>query len=267
VPELPEVEHAARVLRKWLDGRRVTRVDVPRTRVVRGTTPRAIRAVTGSALARIDRVGKYLLLSFENDAGLLIHLGMSGHFSRVERGARRPRHVRLALRLDDGGAICFSDPRMFGRVAAHRAADLASLPEIARHGPDALRDLDARTLAPRLARTSRAVKVALLDPSTLAGVGNIQATEALWRARIDPRRPADSLDRREVARLARAIKSSLEHTLSTLTGDELEYVSAGGDNPFVVYDRKGTPCPRCRRPLVAITQAARTTTWCPHCQR
>lgn len=268
MPEGPEVEHAARVLQKWLRGRTIVRVAAPPSRVLRGNRSGALRALHGARLAGIERVGKYLLLSFRSGAGLLLHLGMSGHFLRTSPGERKPPHARVSFVLDDGKAIHFSDPRMFGRVAVHPAPALRALPEIARHGPDAIRDeLDGRRLGMRLDRTKRPIKIALMDPTVIAGIGNIQATEALWSARIDPRRPASGLTRREHAALARAIRESLRRTLATLTTDELEYVSAGGRNPFVVYDREGEPCPRCHRPLSKIVQGGRSTTWCPHCQR
>src|SRR5688500_1285292 len=266
MPEGPEVEHTARVLARWLRGRRVAGVVAPPTRVLRGTRVAAVRRVAGTRLAGVARVGKFLLLRFEGGAGLLVHLGMSGHFVRRRPGEARAKHVRLALRLDDGSEVCFVDPRMFGRVAAHPAEALAALPEVARHGPDALAGpLDGRILGARVGRTRRAIKVALLDPAVVAGVGNIQATEALWRAKIDPRRPGHSLTAREIGALAKALRASLRDTLATLNGDAMEYVNAGGGNPFPIYDREGEPCPRCRRPLARIVQAARTTTWCPHC--
>jgi formamidopyrimidine-DNA glycosylase len=143
---------------------------------------------------------------------------------------------------------------------------------VAALGPDPLKDgVDQEHLAARLARSAKPIKPLLLDQRLVPGVGNIQASEALFRAAIDPRRPARSLTRPEMGRLGRAIRASIDHTLEDLmaeAGDVLYVEEPGGPNPFLVYDRAGERCPRCKRGLITrLGQLGRSTFFCPRCQR
>jgi formamidopyrimidine-DNA glycosylase len=159
---------------------------------------------------------------------------------------------------------------MFGRLRLVSGARFGEVAEVAALGPDPLADgIDARALGEGLAATRRPVKVALLDQSLLAGVGNIHAAEACWRARLDPRRRGDRLRPAEVAALARALRASFRFALSKLDGPEIEYLEEGGDNPFHVYDRQGRRCrhPGCSGAIRRIVQAQRSTYYCPSCQR
>jgi formamidopyrimidine-DNA glycosylase len=164
--------------------------------------------------------------------------------------------------------------RLFGRLRVVPGARFAEIPTLAALGPDPLRDgIDAARLHARLARVRLPIKVALLDQTVLAGVGNIQATEACFRARLDPRRPASSLTRAEVGRLARAILASIEYTLARFAGagadagdGDIEYVEENRKaNPFKVYGRAGEPCPRCGGTIRRIVQGQRSTFFCPAC--
>jgi formamidopyrimidine-DNA glycosylase len=149
-------------------------------------------------------------------------------------------------------------------------ADFSTVAEVAALGPDPLRDgIDAGALARGLAATRRPVKVALLDQGLLAGVGNIHAAEACWRARLDPRRRADRLARPEVAALARGLRATFRFALAKLDGPDIEYIEEGGDNPFHVYGREGARCrhPGCGGAIRRIVQAQRSTYFCPRCQR
>jgi formamidopyrimidine-DNA glycosylase len=140
---------------------------------------------------------------------------------------------------------------------------------VARARPDALVDgVDVAALAAKLARRKKTVKETLLDQTVLAGIGNIQAAEALWRAKIHPERAADSLTKAEVAALSDGIAGSIRDTLAREDGPEITYVEeAGADNPFDVYGKQGAPCPRCRTTLVRIVQGGRSTVYCPTCQK
>lgn len=269
MPELPEVEIAARNLRRWLDGRTVVRAEAEPTRVFRGSSARTFQErLAGRRLERLDRRGKYLLFAFDGGVGLVSHLGMTGKWVRRDAGAGEP-YSRARLRLDDGAVLHYRDPRLLGRIELAPAAALAGVAAVARLGPDPLNDdLTPALLADRLRTTRRAIKVALLDQSVLAGVGNIQAAEALWRARIHPTRSAHRLTPAEVARLCRGILASIAHSLCAETSEEIPYVEEpGSQNPFLVYARRGEPCRRCRRRIAAIRQARRTTFYCPRCQR
>jgi formamidopyrimidine-DNA glycosylase len=275
MPELPEVEHAARTLRRLALGRRIERaVTDPRARrLFRPDGPAAVaRALQGARLAEVARHGKQLLLALESTGGLLgllSHLGMTGKWTGGP-AAPPTAHARLSLLLDDGTALHYDDPRMFGRLRLVPGADFSAVPEVAALGPDPLlHGIDAAALAAGLAATRRPVKVALLDQRLLAGVGNIHAAEACWRARLDPRRRADRLSRVEVAALARALRASFSYALAKLDGPQIEYLEEGGDNPFHVYDREGARCrhPGCGGEVRRIVQAQRSTFFCPGCQR
>jgi formamidopyrimidine-DNA glycosylase len=276
VPELPEVEHAARTIRRLALGRRVEAValDARAARLFRPDGPDAFRrAVAGARLLEVARHGKQLLLTLRprggGRLGVNAHLGMTGLWTGGP-AAPPPRHARLSLDLDGGVRLHYDDPRMFGRLRLVPGADFAALPEIAALGPDPVHHgLDAAGLAAGLGRTRRPVKVALLDQSLLAGVGNIHASEACWRARLDPRRRADRLAPAEVAALVRGLRASFRLALARLDGPgEVVYIEAGGENPFHVYDRAGARCrhPGCGGAVRRIVQAQRSTYYCPRCQ-
>lgn len=270
MPELPEVEFAARALRRWMEGERVVSAEAEESRIFRGSEREAfLRRLPGTRLEWIERRGKILLLGFSENVGLLSHLGMTGKWVRVPEGAPPPSHLRARLRLGNGETVGYRDPRLFGRLAVHPADALLSLPEVRALGPDPLVDgLDVDALHARLSRSSRPVKVALMDQAVIAGIGNIQATEALFLAGLHPARPASSLDRAEVRKLVAAILTSIEETLAIQgEGDAITYVEeARSQNPFRIYGRAGSPCPRCGAELQKLELGGRTSVFCPRCQ-
>ncbi len=275
MPELPEVEFAARCLRSWARARRIeaAELDPAARRIFRPAAPAAFaRAVRGARVERIERVGKHLLLTLRKGRtplGVLSHLGMTGKWLRTSRGEAPPRHSRARLQLDDGRVLHYQDPRLFGRLRLVPGARFEAVPELAALGPDPLAEgIDVGRLAAMLGRTRLPVKVKLLDQRLLPGVGNIHAAEACFRARIDPRRPSRSLTRAEAKRLAAGVLASFHMTLDAEQGPEITYVEEGGDNPFLVYAREGERCPRCRRERIRrVVQAGRSTFYCPRCQR
>jgi formamidopyrimidine-DNA glycosylase len=281
MPELPEVEVAARNLRRWTAGRRIraTRADPAARRILRPGAAGQLAALAGASFGDLRRIGKNLLLTLEarrGPIGIWSHLGMTGKWLARDRGAAAPRWTRIELTLDDGSRLHYVDPRMFGRFRVVAGARFDEVPELRGLGPDPLVDgIDARALHARLSRLGLPIKVAILDQRLLPGVGNILANEALHRAAIDPRRPSRSLTGAEVTRLGRAILASIEFALGTFAaagGADIGYVEEGTvPNPFLVYGRAGEACPRCparRRSTIArIVQAQRATFFCPNCQR
>jgi formamidopyrimidine-DNA glycosylase len=218
----------------------------------------------------VDRRGKILLVSFDGGVGLLCHLGMTGKWVRRPSGEAPPAHSHARLALEGGAVLHYCDPRLFGRIEVHLDVDLLTLPAVQALGPDPLIDgLDPAALHARLSRTRRPVKAALLDQALLAGVGNIYATEALFRARIHPARTSSSLTVSEVGRIAQGIEASMSAVLAAPV-EEIAYLSEGGHvgNPFLVYDRAGERCPRCRRETIeAMTIGGRTSAFCGRCQK
>jgi formamidopyrimidine-DNA glycosylase len=276
VPELPEVEIAARNLRAWTAGRRAVRVEAePRARhVFRPSTPaRFARAVEGARFRAIRRIGTQLLVFLEQEGaplGLLAHLGMTGKWLRRAADDPATRFSRARFHLDDGAVVHFDDLRLFGRLRVIPGARFEEVEELAALGPDPLAvGIDRQRLAEALLRSRLPVKVRIMDQAILPGVGNIQASEALFRARVDPRRPAKGLVLREVKAIADAVLASIEESIAREEGPEITYVEEpGAANPFLVYGREGERCPRCRRAAIArVVQAQRSTFFCPRCQR
>jgi formamidopyrimidine-DNA glycosylase len=276
MPELPEVEIAARNLRRWAVGRRITAIDAdPAAKYVfRPSTPATLaRKLIGARFEAVRRIGKQLLVSLEQDVtpvGLLAHLGMTGKWLLRPPEAAAPRFSRARFRLDDGEVLHFVDLRLFGRLRVVPGARFDAVPELALLGPDPLEDgIDVPRLREALARSTLPVKVKIMDQALLPGVGNIQASEALFRARIDPRRSANALSPGEVKKLAAAVLASVNEAIAREDGPEIAYVEEPGtENPFQVYAREGERCPRCRRgAIVREVQAQRSTFYCPRCQR
>jgi formamidopyrimidine-DNA glycosylase len=266
MPELPEVEIASRQLRSWLLGRRIVAARAEKSRVIRGQSQARFAGLSGHALAGIERVGKWMLLGFDGGEGLISHLGMTGKWVRRRKDGPRPAHVRASLTLDDGYAVDYRDMRLFGRLIRGKTAQLrASM--LTALGPDPLQGIDVDRLHAVLARTKRSMKEALMDQRTLAGLGNIQVSESLHRAKIDPQRPGISMTEEETQRLAEAIDASLRATLDDEDSPEpITYVEEGGENVFLVYDRAGQPCTTCGTAIRRIVQGGRSTFYCPHCQ-
>ena len=281
MPELPEVEMARRCLESWARRKRVAAVKVHDKRVVGGGGPRALAKLSGARFVSFDRRGKHLMLRLEqgNGAplGLASHLGMTGKWLLRRPGEEPPRFSRVLLGLEGGNELHFVDMRLFGRMRLVPAADFHSIKALAELGPDPLADgIDSQRLAERFAKSATPIKPLLLDQRLLAGVGNIQASEALFRAKIDPRRPARTLSPAEIRALGKGISASIAFTLARFEkqiaaskGREIRYVEEPNSfNPFKVYDRAGERCPRCRKgTVVRLVQAARSSFYCPRCQK
>jgi formamidopyrimidine-DNA glycosylase len=276
VPELPEVEIAARNLRSWTRGRRIERIeaDAKAKYVFRPSSPAVFaRALAGARFGEIRRIGKHLLVRLERDGapvGLLAHLGMTGKWLRRKDAEPPTRFSRCRFRLDDGAVLHFDDMRLFGRLRVVPGARFEEVPEVSALGPDPLeRGIDPAWLGSLLGRSRLPVKVRIMDQAILPGVGNILSSEALFRARIDPRREAKALSPRETKALADAVLAAVREAIAREHGPEITYVEEpGSENPFLVYAREGARCPRCRKGTIhRIVQAQRSTFFCPRCQR
>ncbi len=270
MPELPEVETIARGLRQAV-GRRIVAVDVRWPRTVAMPDPAAFAArLCGQCIADVGRRGKWLVLSLDSGAALLIHLRMSGRLILEADGAATDHHARVLLSLDDGRRLRFSDPRKFGRMALtdDPAEVLGAL------GAEPLsEEFTAERLARILAGRRTRLKPFLLEQRHLAGLGNIYTDEALWRARLHPLRRADSLNEEEIERLHGAIREVLSEAVAGrgTTLDDTRYVGADGlpgefAGQLAVYGQAGQACPRCGSPVVRIVVGGRGTHLCPCCQ-
>lgn len=231
--------------------------------------PAGLDAIAGARGVAVERRGKWIRVALEADGGselLFLHLGMTGRWCRLEDGAAKLPQERLRFELEKGGkrsAVAYLDTRRFGRVLSARE-DVEAWTEL---GPDPIADgIDLARLHDEFQARRTTAKVALLDQTLLAGIGNIHATEALWLARIDPRTPTRAFTKADIRTLARGIDTTLRRGLAQQEGEVPAYVNQGAENRFHIYDRKG-PCPRCKHALRKITLGGRTTTFCPGCQK
>jgi len=273
MPELPEVESVRRQLEPVLVGRRFERVSIDDARLVRPYDPAEVAAeLQGERVAAVERRGKYLVVRFESGRVLLVHLRMTGSLLRLPHGSLPDDpHRRAVVNLDDESDVAYRDVRRFGTWLLLEPGEAE--PYLGARVGDEPLDMrfTAARLGERLAGRRTSLKAALLDQRTLAGLGNIYADEALWRARLNPLRPAAGLDRAELRRLHRGIRGALEHGLarqgSTLRDYRLPDGSAGSmQNEFRVYGRRDEPCDRCGTPITRTQVAGRTTWFCPTCQ-
>jgi formamidopyrimidine-DNA glycosylase len=221
----------------------------------------------------VARRGKWLRVELaggeRGDSLVFAHLGMSGKWVAVGADEAVLRHERARIEGTRGktrAAVAYVDTRRLGRIRVARE-DGKTWKAL---GPDALDDgVDARALHAALHAKRRTIKEALLDQRVLAGVGNIHAIEALWRARIDPRSRTDALTLDDVRAIARGVRASIAFGLRIYErAARVAYVNdAGGANPYRIYDRRGEACPRCKTPLTKIVLGGRGTTFCSRCQR
>ena len=285
MPELPEVEVLVRHLQPVLRGREVRGVSVWRPKVVRPDTAHSLaEALIGRRFKQVRRRAKYLLFELGPPTGgqprasltVVGHLGMTGRMYVQPRSRPLPKHAAVTLDLGPD-VFVFEDTRYFGRFNLNTAV-LEPL------GPEPLEaGFSLPALATALSRSRQSIKVKLLDQTVVAGVGNIYASEALFRARINPRHSARKLSKPQLIRLRKSLQEVLNEAIqlgSTLPL-ELEgrgrknglfyYGQAEGASEFYeerlqVYDRRDEPCRICRTPIRQFVQAARSTYWCPKCQ-
>jgi formamidopyrimidine-DNA glycosylase len=272
MPELPEVETVRRRLEPVLVGRRFDRVEIYDARLVRPYEPDEVAAeLEGERVASVERRGKYLIVRFDTDRVLLIHLRMTGSLRHSSTGLDDDPHRRALVRLDDRSEVAYRDVRRFGTWLLLEPGELDTYLST-RLGEEPLEALfTAARLGEILAKRRAPIKAALLDQRTLAGMGNIYVDEALWRAKIHPLRPAESLGRDELRRLHRAVRTSLEQGIARQGSTLRDYALPDGgsgsmQHEFKVYGRDGEPCDRCGTPIAKIRVAGRGTWFCPTCQ-
>lgn len=271
MPELPEVETTRRGLAPLVTGATVTAV-VVRNRALRRPVPRNLAGIlAGRRIDALERRGKYLLFR-AGDGTLIVHLGMSGRLWIVAAGAPVQAHDHFDLVLANKRAVRLRDPRRFGLVLWHRGDPLEH---------ELLRDIGPEPLSPALSaqwlhagtRTrSAAIKNALMDSHLIAGVGNIYANEALYRARINPRLPARRLGLARYALLVDKIRETLAEAIEAGGSSLRDYVNSEGkagvfQDRFFVYGREGEPCFTCGSAIRSLTLGQRSTFYCPRCQR
>jgi formamidopyrimidine-DNA glycosylase len=273
MPELPEVETVRRSLALELPGLRTVAVGGRSVAMRRPLDVERLSAlVTGRRFLAPRRRGKYLLLDLDPPGSILAHLGMSGRVQLVEASIPLRVHTHLTLDLEDGRQLRFVDPRRFGFVDWLEPGAEMSDPSLAALGVEPL-DADLEKLLPPLLRARRApLKNLLLDQRLIAGVGNIYAVEALWRAGIHPRRAGSRTSLLRLAGLARAVQEVLADAIAQGGTTLRDFAGPDGEVGYFavrlgVYGRQGEPCGQCGSTIRSAVIGGRTTAWCPGCQR
>jgi formamidopyrimidine-DNA glycosylase len=295
MPELPEVETVARDLQRWVAGATIRDATVHWDRTIRHPQPpeRFVAELRGATIRRVDRRAKTVLLHLDDGRVMTVALRMTGALIVTPPGTAQDPYARVVFALADGRELRYRDVRKFGRIGLWPGGGLRSVgagrgPRSRRiaerggryrigelfsgHGPEPLaRGFTVARLAERLHGRSARLKTLLLDQSFIAGVGNIYADEALWRARLHPLRPADSLDVADLQRLHRAVRQVLREGIANRGASFSDYVGADGEpganaERLAVYRRTDQPCYRCGTPIRRIVVGQRSTHFCPRCQ-
>lgn len=282
MPELPEVEVLVRHLRPLLLGKTIRSVEIRREKVLHPTAPARFKKILcGANILGLRRRGKYLLFELRPKKSrekflLLGHLGMTGRMYLAPKAERPPKHAAVILNLGTRNFI-YEDTRYFGRLTL----DVSAAEKL---GPEPwAEDFTPELFCKKLKNSRQPVKVKLLDQSLLAGVGNIYASEALFRAGISPRRAANRIPVAAARKLLAAIRAVLQEAIDCGSTLPLNFAARKTDGLFYfgrtagtpdyyeerlrVYDRAGKPCVSCGFPIRRIVQAARSTFFCPHCQK
>ena len=270
MPELPEVETTVRGLARYLDGERIARVAVNRPDLRRAFPVELAQTLTGATVTGLARRAKYGLIHTNRERTLVFHLGMSGRW-RIDPG-EIGKHDHLVLETAGGHVLALCDPRRFGSVDLVDTGRLDEWPQFAALGPEPLGpEFTPEHLRHAFAGRSAPVKTLLLDQRIVAGLGNIYVCEGLFRARIDPRKPAGRVSLPALRRLVPELQAVLTESIEAGGSSLRDYSQPSGElgyfaYNFAVYDREGEAC-ACGGTVRRIVQGGRSTWFCPKCQR
>lgn len=270
MPELPEVETTVRGLRPVLDGARVASIETRRADLRRPFPIDLRQTMTGATIIGLHRRAKYGLIDTDRGQTMIFHLGMSGRW-RVDPGELLP-HDHLVIETNTGRRVALNDPRRFGSVDLWATPDLDAFPAFAALGPEPLGpDLTGAWLHRALAGRKASIKLMLLDQRIVAGLGNIYVCEALYIARISPKRAAGRISLARLDRLVAAIRAVLLSAIEAGGSSLRDYARPDGElgyfsKQFAVYGREGQPC-ACGGTVARYAEGGRSTFWCPACQR
>jgi formamidopyrimidine-DNA glycosylase len=274
MPELPEVEIVTMRLRELIVGKTIIKARLIRAGLSPENSPRQFAAaLKGARVEDVSRRGKHILARLSNGRTLVIHLRMTGRFIYLDKDAENTPHTHAVLWMDDGRKLLFDDQRHFGLMMVARTSELDRVKYLSKLAPEPFSpEFSPEYLRDTLKRSSQQIKLALLDQTKVVGLGNIYASEALHRAKINPRLPAKNLSPPRIVLLRKEILAVLGEAIANdrqfdeETGD-LDSSYGRYDQVARIYEREGKPCPVCGAPIRRITQGSRSTYYCPRCQR
>ena len=275
MPELPEVEHVVRGLRRAVLGRRILTAELNLPRLVAAPSPATFkRKLRGARIDALNRRGKYILFELSSGDVLLVHLRMTGKFLCISQDEPLPPYPHVVFYLDDDRRLVFSDMRQFGRMRLLSVKKLPALPQIETLAPEPFsEDFSITYFIETLSKSHRSLKQLLLDQTKILGLGNIYASEALFLARISPLKSADSLSKARAVKLHQSIRDILDEAIAAgstlridLTDGESSYIGTS-ERFWRVYERAGEPCVNCGTRIRRVVQGGRSTYYCPKCQR
>ena len=275
MPELPEVETVRSGLEKWVLGWKISKVDVLHSRAVRNNTAYDLRKVLpGRKIVKVDRRGKYMWLLLDNDQALIIHLGMSGQVLLPSSKEAPHRHLRIRLSISEiDKEIHFVDQRTFGHMTLDDLED--GIPKsVKKVAPDLFEpEFQQKVVVEKIRKSNSEIKKLLLDQGIMSGVGNIYADETLWRAKVHPEISTADLSKKKISSIIRFATEVMSEAIEQggTSFDDL-YINVNGESGFfeqalAAYGRTDEPCPRCGTPIRRITFGARSSHFCPRCQK
>jgi formamidopyrimidine-DNA glycosylase len=273
MPEMPEVETIARKLRRTIVGKLVKEVRLSGFSLRRPVADTFAATLTGRSVRRVHRRGKYIIAELRPHAFWVIHLGMSGRICYFRGAPETVRHTHAIIRFADSTELQYRDHRRFGLLAAYEVARLGDIPELKGLGYDPLGSgFTGDWLWRELSKSRQEIKSFLLDQRKIAGIGNIYACEALFRARLSPERRCFTIERQEAAKLAAAIGKVMRQAIRNHGTTFSDFVDSEGlmgnhQNFLKVFQREGEKCRRCLSVIRRLHQGNRSSFFCPGCQR
>jgi len=277
MPELPEVESLRRILARSIVGRTIVSAAVKEKRLRRTVAPDLASMIAGRTIEGIGRRAKYLMIEMSGDHLMMVHLGMSGSLThrRADFDGQpfNPRHDHIEFTFDDGTRLVYNDPRRFGLMLLLPRGEVAALAELKGLGPEPFADEFSADYLWRVSRGRKAaIKNLLMDQRIVAGVGNIYASEILFRARVRPTRHAGRVIRAELGRIATITAQVLTEAIGGRGTTFRSYRDSQGQpgrfaSKLRVYDREGKPCIECATPIRAVVIGQRSSYYCPRCQK
>ena len=276
MPELPEVEHVVRALRSRIVGRQFIGTEVRLPKLIAPLSPSLFnRKLKGATITGVSRRGKFILIELDNDRVLAVHLRMTGKFLYLSVDDELPKHAHAIFYFDNERRLVFRDQRQFGVMKLVARSQLARTKGIMELAPEPFSDdFSVEYLKDSFARSRRSLKTFLLDQTKVLGLGNIYAAEALFRAGVNPFKPAFELSSRRIPRLHQAIRDVLRAAIAGSSTSRIKLENPNGfsygeafGKVWQVYEREGESCFKCGSRIRRVTHGGRSTYWCPRCQR